>query len=162
MATEAGNREVDSPGVNLIPPVVFLACLLAGGLLELCLPTRMVMFSGLASLFLGLALGAAGFVFMAVAHERFKRIGTNVPPNRPATTLVVQGAYRFSRNPMYLGGSAIFIGIALAANSLWLLAAYLPLGLYLTLYVIPREEAYMTRAYGDDYRAYCRRVRRWI
>ena len=54
---------------------------------------------------------------------------------------------------MYLGGSLFFIGIALTAGSLWLLVAYPPLGLYLALYVIPREEAYMMRANGDDYQA---------
>ena len=99
---------------------------------------------------------------MTIAHEKFKRSGTNVPTNRPAIVIVVRGVYRFSRNPMYLGGSGFFLGIALIAGSLWLVAAYIPLGLYLGLYVIPREEAYMARAYGDDYRAYCRRVRRWI
>jgi protein-S-isoprenylcysteine O-methyltransferase Ste14 len=63
---------------------------------------------------------------------------------------------------MYLGGSAWFLGIGLLVGSLWMLAAYIPLGLYLSLYVIPREEAYMERTFGDTYGAYCRNVRRWI
>lgn len=98
---------------------------------------------------LALVIGGSGFTFMMVAHETFKRIGTNIATHQPATTFVVQGAYRFSRNPMYLGGSVWFFGIGLLAGSLWMLAAYIPLGLYLSFYVIPREEAYMERAFGD-------------
>lgn len=63
---------------------------------------------------------------------------------------------------MYVGGSVFFLGIGLAVGSLWLLAAYLPLGLYLSFYVIPREEAYMERIFGDEYRDYRRRIRRWL
>ena len=99
---------------------------------------------------------------MVVAHETFKRIDTNVPTNLPATTFVMQGAYRFSRNPMYVGGSAFFMGIGLMVGSLWMMAAYIPLGIYLSLYVIPREEAYMERTFGDEYKAYRSRVPRWL
>ncbi|MDJ0885335.1 MAG: isoprenylcysteine carboxylmethyltransferase family protein [Desulfobacterales bacterium] len=162
MITLAIRREQDSPGVNLMPPVIFFSCLITGSLLEFLIPIGFFLQASPLLLVAGLLLGGFGFVFMLTAHTTFERIGTYVHTNRPATTLVTQGAYRFSRNPMYLGGSAFFLGIALTAGSLWLMAAYLPLGLYLALYVIPREEAYMTRAYGDGYRAYCRRVRRWI
>jgi len=152
----------DSPGVNLMPPKVFYACLLLGGLIELIIPTDFPLLAEPLRLFLGCGLGAAGFVFMLAAHETFKRIGTNVPTNLPATTFVVRGAFRFSRNPMYVGGSAFFWGIAIIVDSLWMVAAYLPLGVYLSMYVIPREEAYMQRAYGDAYRQYRRNVRRWL
>jgi protein-S-isoprenylcysteine O-methyltransferase Ste14 len=145
-----------------MPPTVFYACLILGGVLEFLFPHDFFILSKPVRLVLGLGLGGAGFVFMLIAHEKFKRIGTNVPTNLPATTFVLQGAYRFSRNPMYVGGSAFFLGIGLLVDSLWMLAAYLPLGLYLWLYVIPREEAYMERVFGDEYRTYCRRVRRWL
>jgi protein-S-isoprenylcysteine O-methyltransferase Ste14 len=145
-----------------MPPTVFYACLILGGVLEFLFPHDFPILSKPVRLVLGLMLGGAGFVFMLIAHEKFKRIGTNVPTNLPATTFVLQGAYRFSRNPMYVGGSAFFLGIGLLVGSLWMLAAYLPLGLYLWLYLIPREEAYMERVFGDEYRTYCRRVRRWL
>jgi protein-S-isoprenylcysteine O-methyltransferase Ste14 len=60
---------------------------------------------------------------MVIAHEKFKSLGTNVPTNLPATIFVIQGSYRFSRNPMYIGGSAFFLGIGLMVGSLWMLAA---------------------------------------
>ena len=162
LATTSYRVEHDSPGVNIMPPTVFYACLILGGVLEFLFPNDFPILSKPVRLVLGLGLGGAGFVFMLIAHEKFKRIGTNVPTNLPATTFVLQGAYRFSRNPMYVGGSAFFLGIGLLVGSLWMFAAYLPLGLYLWLYFIPREEAYMERVFGDEYRAYCRRVRRWL
>ncbi len=162
LATTSDRVEHDSPGVNIMPPTVFYACLILGGVLEFLFPHDFPMLSKPVRLVLGLGLGGAGFVFMVMAHEKFKSIGTNVPTNLPATTFVFQGAYRFSRNPMYVGGSAFFLGIGLMVGSLWVFAAYLPLGLYLWLYVIPREEAYMERGFGDEYRTYCRRVRRWL
>ena len=162
LATTSDRVEHDSPGVNIMPPTVFYACLMLGGVLEFLFPHDFSILSKPVRLVLGIGLGGAGFVFMVIAHEKFKSIGTNVPTNLPATTFVLQGAYRFSRNPMYVGGSAFFLGIGLMVGSLWMLAAYLLLGLYLWLYVIPREEAYMERVFGDEYRAYCRKVRRWL
>ena len=162
LATEADRVEHDSPGVDFMPPTVFFACLILGGVLEFMMPLDFPMISRLARIVLGLLIGGAGSAFMMIANEKFKSTSTNVPTNLPATTFVEQGAYCFSRNPMYLGGSAFFLGIGLVAGSLWLLAAYLPLVFYLALYVIPREEAYMERAFGDEYRSYCRRVRRWL
>jgi protein-S-isoprenylcysteine O-methyltransferase Ste14 len=162
LAINANRIDQDSPSVNLMPPAVFSACLILGGILEFLFPTKLPLLSSYMRVTVGLAVAGAGFAFMMAAHELFKRIGTHVPTNLPASTLVVRGAYRFSRNPMYVGGSAFFLGIGLMVGSWWMLAAYLPLGLYLALYVIPREEAYMTRVFGDQYRAYCRNVRRWI
>ncbi len=162
LATVVNNFEQDSPGVNIMPPKVFYTCLILGALLEFIIPSDFPFLEKPLRIVLGLGLGTTGFTFMMLAHEKFKRIGNNVPTNLPATTLVVHSAYRFSRNPMYVGGSAFFLGIGLAVGSLWMMASYLPLGLYLSFYVIPREEAYMDRRYGDAYRAYSRQVRRWL
>ena len=162
LVTTADKVEHDSPGVNIMPPAVFYACLILGGILEFVFPQDFPVLTRTVRIVLGVVIGAAGFTFMAIAHEKFKRIGTNVPTNLPATTFVIQGAYIVSRNPMYVGGSVLFLGIGLAIGSLWMLVAYIPLGLYLSLYVVPREEAYMARVYGDAYRTYCSRVRRWL
>ncbi|MCP4709983.1 MAG: isoprenylcysteine carboxylmethyltransferase family protein [Planctomycetes bacterium] len=161
-STTVDNVKHDSPGVNIAPPAMFLACLILGGVLEFLFPHSFPILTITIRIVAGLVIGGAGFAIMGIAHGRFQRIGTNVPTNQPATTLVISGAYRFSRNPMYLGGSVFFLGIGLIAGSLWMLASYLPLGFYLVLYVIPHEEAYMERVFGEDYRAYCRHVRRWL
>jgi len=162
LATVAERSGPDSPRVNIMPPAVFYACLITGGVLEVVFPLDFPLLSKLVRIILGIAIGGAGFAFMGIAHETFKRSGTNVPTNQPATVFVARGAYRLSRNPMYVGGSAFFLGIGLAIGSLWMLAAYLPMGLYLALYVVPREEDYMERVFGDKYREYRHSVRRWL
>jgi len=162
METVVDRFDQDSPGVNIMPPSIFLACLITGGVLEILSPRDIPVIPTLLRVIFGVGLGSVGFAFLMLAHERFKRIDTHVPTNLPATTLVVQGVYRYSRNPMYLGGSAFFIGMGLALGSLWMLAAYIPLWLYLALYVIPQEEAYMTRRFGESFQTYCSQVRRWI
>ncbi len=155
-------REGDSPGVRLMPPAVFACCLVCGGILEWFFPQNLSFLNHPLCMGAGVFVGGGGFFFMWAAHEKFKRAGTNVPTHLPATVFVVQGAYRYSRNPMYLGGVAFFMGLGLAAASPWLITAGLPLISYLNYYVIPREEAYMKRAFGKDYQAYCSETRRWL
>lgn len=152
----------DSPGVHLMPPTVFWACLIAGAVLEWLFPLQFPVLSVPVRVAVGGLLGGAGFAFMIAAHETFQRSGTAVPTNQPAACFVVRGSYRFSRNPMYVGGSAFFFGIGLIAGSLWILACYLPLALYLARYVVPREEAYLERRFGEEFRRYRRSVRRWV
>jgi protein-S-isoprenylcysteine O-methyltransferase Ste14 len=88
--------------------------------------------------------------------------GSNVPTNRPTTLIVEHGPYRFTRNPIYLGMFLGQIGLAIAFNSLWSLMTLVPFALVIRYGVVAREEAYLTRKFGDAYRGYCSRVRRWL
>ncbi|GAA0790380.1 methyltransferase family protein [Marinobacterium sediminicola] len=99
---------------------------------------------------------------MAVAH--FVRVGTTVHPHCPekSSHLVVRGIYRYSRNPMYL--SLVLMLVAWALYLGWVLS---PLGwalfvLWMTRFQIRPEERILARLFGDEYRDYCRRVRRWL
>jgi protein-S-isoprenylcysteine O-methyltransferase Ste14 len=92
----------------------------------------------------------------------FRLADTGIYPNQPATSIVARGPYRFSRNPMYVGLTALNLGVALVANSLWMVAA-IPVVLWLlTVLVIRREEAYLSSAFGETYAEYRRSVRRWL
>jgi protein-S-isoprenylcysteine O-methyltransferase Ste14 len=84
------------------------------------------------------------------------------PGNRPTTTIVESGPYRFTRNPIYLGMFLGLIGLAIAFNDLWLLVTLLPFALVIRYGVVAREEAYLERKFGDVYRGYRSRVRRWL
>lgn len=76
---------------------------------------------------------------------------------------MIAGPYRFTRNPMYLGFTCIYLGIALCANSLWpLLALALVVLPLMHWFVIRREERYLERTFGAPYREYRQTVRRWI
>lgn len=151
----------DSPGVTFIPPIPYLLCLITGGAVEYFIPSDFPLPRS-ARLALGLTLGAAGFWFMAWGRGMFHKQRTSEKTFKPATALVVVGAYQYSRNPMYVGMTGLLLGIGLAAGSLWLLLAGLPFCVFIMRYVVPREEAYMHRRWGEAYLDYCRRVRRWL
>jgi protein-S-isoprenylcysteine O-methyltransferase Ste14 len=90
------------------------------------------------------------------------RAGSNVPTNRPSTAIVQAGPYRFTRNPIYLGMFLGQIGLAVGFNSLWLLMMLVPFALVIRYGVVAREEAYLTRKFGEVYHGYCALVRRWL
>jgi protein-S-isoprenylcysteine O-methyltransferase Ste14 len=89
------------------------------------------------------------------------RAGSNVPTNLP-TTIVGSGPYRFTRNPIYLGMFLGLIGLAIAFDNLWMLMMLVPFALVIRYGVVAREEAYLERKFGDVYRGYRSRVRRWL
>ena len=90
------------------------------------------------------------------------RAGSNVPTRLPTTTIVETGPYRFTRNPIYLGMVLGLIGLAIGFNSFWLLVTLVPFALVIRYGAITREEAYLERKFGDVYRRYRARVRRWL
>jgi len=90
------------------------------------------------------------------------RAGSNVPTKLATTTIVETGPYRFTRNPIYLGMFLGLVGLAIAVDSLWLLAMLAPFALLIRRGVVAREEAYLERKFGDVYRRYRVRVRRWL
>jgi protein-S-isoprenylcysteine O-methyltransferase Ste14 len=110
----------------------------------------------------GGGLVALGLGVITLAVRAFRDAGTNVETPKPATTLVTDGIYACSRNPMYVAHALLFAGIGVLANSGWLallLVAYVAL---LRVGVIAREERYLERKFGAPYRAYRTRFGRWL
>jgi len=103
-----------------------------------------------------------GLVLFAAGVRNFSRASTPLPTNRPARVLVTTGIYRWTRNPIYLGFLLAYGGIGVAALSPWILILTLPLAVTVRYGVVAREEAYLERRFGDAYRDYRRRVRRWL
>lgn len=96
------------------------------------------------------------------AAGRFAKAGTPMVPVKPATALVTDGPFRYSRNPMYVSLTLGYLGVTLLMNSFWPLVLLPTVLLTLRFWVIAREEAHLTEVFGDGYAAYCRRVRRWF
>jgi protein-S-isoprenylcysteine O-methyltransferase Ste14 len=90
------------------------------------------------------------------------RAGSNVPTSMPTTTIVDTGPYRFTRNPIYLAMMLALAGLAIAFDSLWILLTLVPFALVIGYGVVAREEAYLERKFGEAYRRYRARVRRWV
>ena len=150
------------PGAPLPPTLLFVAGFGLGWWLHRRLPFFIDGEGrGMAQTILGIVLLGFGAVVFAWGMRTF--FGrTGIMLQRPAATLVTRGPYAWSRNPQYVGFTAIYIGAALVSNMAWPLCL-LPLVLMaVVLAVILREEAYLRSRFGESYAAYCRRVGRWL
>lgn len=150
----------DKPGVIAPPPLIYLAALGAGFVLDALLPSASL--SNTLSVPLGIALIAAGVALQSSFVVAFIRAGTNIDPGKPTKTIVTTGPYRLTRNPGYLGMALIVSGIAVLAEALWIFAALAAAVVVVDRAVIAREESYLERKFGEEYTRYKARVRRWI
>jgi protein-S-isoprenylcysteine O-methyltransferase Ste14 len=145
------------------PPLLFLAALLLGFASDRLLSFPFTVPGGdpvhwtvaCSFILIGLALAAAGI-------RNFSRAARPVPTNEPTRALVTAGIHGWSRNPIYLGLFLLYGGIGIAAHSPSTLILMLPLAITVRYGVIAREEAYLDPRFGDAYRDYKARVRRWL
>ena len=149
----------DHAGVVVPPPLIYVAFFLAGLALQRYVP--MARLPGWTEL-LAAVLIMSWLVLTVWSFRRFWTSGTSMIPVRPATTLVIEGPYRLTRNPMYLGLLFLYLGVACWSGRTWplLLAPILVYVVHVT--VIGREERYLIRKFGDDYRRYQAMVRPWL
>jgi len=111
---------------------------------------------------LGIIFLALNFGFGLTALIGMVRVKTSPNPDRPSTTLVMSGPYRFTRNPMYFGLTLLFAGLLTFFQISWGLLL-IPLVIWLiTAWVIIPEEKYMQEKFGEEYLIYKSKVRRWI
>ena len=159
-------EDTGNAGVIARPPLIFLAVLILGFVMDHLVPLRFpisrigsahwisAMIAG-AMVLIGLWLASAGI-------RNFTRAATPVPTTQPAQALVTTGIHGYTRNPIYLGMFLVYAGIGLIVRSPWILNLMLPLALTIRYGVVIREEAYLERRFGDAYCAYKSRVRRWL
>lgn len=161
MSTDDSNR-IPHAGVNFPPPFYFVLGFLAGWLLHRLVPLRVPASESASMNTAGWILIVASVVLLIWAQITFLRHRTTVIPNRPASTMVTSGPYAYSRNPMYVSLTTLYLGLSLLTGMLWPIIL-LPLVLILlTALVIRREERYLDSAFGADYAAFRKRVRRWV
>ena len=142
------------------PPLVYLGSIALGVILHFVWPVSLLP-RGVSPRFgASVVLLAIGLFLFAV--RTFRAAGTPVPGNRPTTTIVRTGPYRFSRNPIYLAFSLLQLGIALWVNSLWLLVTLLAAVAVMAIVVIPKEERYLEARFPSEYPPYKGSVRRWL
>src|SRR5215813_3139233 len=151
----------DTAQVSIRPPLAWGLAVIAGLALNWLVPLPFLPVDLPAGW-----LGAIVFVFaLALAAWAIVTIttaGSNVPTNLPTTTVVETGPNRFTRNPIYLGMLLGLIGLAIAFDNLSLLMMLVPFALVIRYGVVAREETYLERKFGDVYRGYRSRVRRWL
>ncbi|MFN3545202.1 MAG: methyltransferase family protein [Thiobacillus sp.] len=149
------------PRTLILPPAPYAAALVGGWWLDrhvYALPLDWgTMTQPLGWLLIG--VGLALFIWTLVTFARHR---TTVNPYKAATSLCTGGPFRFSRNPIYLGDWFLLGGISLLMHTVWPLLFAPLIWLLLRYGVIRHEEAHLEARFGEDYRAYKARVRRWL
>lgn len=161
MTTPGTPPHPETAGVIAPPPIIFLAALVLGFIAQVLWPLPLLT-HGTAARIVGGILAAAGLALSAWVMRSFGRASTPVTPWKESRRLVVSGPYRFSRNPDYVGQALLTAGLALLLGAPWALLALPPALLLVRYGVIAREERYLERRFGDDYRRYRQQVRRWL
>jgi protein-S-isoprenylcysteine O-methyltransferase Ste14 len=157
-ATEEGTA-----GVIARPPLLILGALVLGAVADRVLPLPYpAPGPGLVHGVAGGVLAVIGVALAAAAIRGFVRAKTPVPTTEPTRALVTTGIHGRTRNPIYLGLLLAYFGIGIAARSPWILLLAVPLAVTIRYGVVAREEAYLERRFGDAYRHYKARVRRWL
>ncbi len=154
------HKTYEGPGLRIHPPVVYLlALLVAIGLNYLWPISFLPRWWGVV---LGIVVIALGAAIMPAVVSRFRRFRTAFDPHKPASALITDGPYRFSRNPAYIALTLWYLGLGPVLNNAWiLLLAILPV-LVMDQWAIPREERHLEERFGQDYVRYKARVRRWL
>jgi protein-S-isoprenylcysteine O-methyltransferase Ste14 len=148
--------------VHFPPPMVFVGLMGVAALVQWLVVRVTVPIAPLPRFVLAAIFGLPGIALTMSAHGLFKRSGQNPVPWMPSPELVLTGIYRFTRNPMYLGMTLVTIGIACAANDVWMIAAaFVGLVVVHVIAVLP-EEAYLGEKFGDAYARYKSKVRRYL
>jgi protein-S-isoprenylcysteine O-methyltransferase Ste14 len=153
----------DTAGVIAPPPLILAATIVFGLLLDWLLPAYVLVL--LLSLAERIAIGviliaaAAGISISAVRGFRFA--GTNPEPWKPSTALVTGGIFAWLRNPMYVGGTLLLIGLSILLASDWMLVLTVVFAIVLHYGVVKREERYLEAKFGDAYRRYRATVPRY-
>jgi protein-S-isoprenylcysteine O-methyltransferase Ste14 len=139
---------------------MYLGVLGLGLLFEWLRPTRLL--SWPVAVAVGSTIFIAGVVGLTAAIRTVWRAQTSVDPYKATTAIVTDGLFRFSRNPIYVSDTLLYVGLSLALNAWWALALTPALIWIMRVGVIAREEEYLERKFGDEYLRYKRQVRRWF
>jgi protein-S-isoprenylcysteine O-methyltransferase Ste14 len=155
------SQDTDNSNAIIHPPIAWALAFVAGLGVDWLYPLRFVPAS-VSGPWVGGAIFAIGLALAIWAIITIRKAGTRLEINKPTTTIVANGPYRFTRNPIYIGMFLGQIGLAIGFDSLWILAALVPFYLVIRYGVIAREEAYLERKFGNVYLGYKSRVRRWL
>lgn len=146
-----------------IAEVVFGIPFLAGAVLHFIIPLSLT--QGLfrqAFIIASIALIVIGIGFIILARREFARYGQPTDPGHPTSRVVKTGVFAISRNPLYLASIIVLLGIALALNILWALAALVVSTVICHYILIVPEENYLMAKFGEEYRDYTATVHRWL
>jgi protein-S-isoprenylcysteine O-methyltransferase Ste14 len=157
--TESAEKGAD---VRFPPPLVWVVGVVLGVVIDRFVMAAPFPISRVASLTIGAILLAIGAALPVSARLHFKRTGQSVRPWDPTPELIFEGPYRLTRNPMYVGLTVFEIGLGLVLNNIWVAALAAPALAAVHFIAVLPEERYLSGKFGEGYRNYLGRVRRYL
>jgi protein-S-isoprenylcysteine O-methyltransferase Ste14 len=152
----------DGAKVRFPPPLVFLGAIIAGVMVQrMATPLSLKVAPGI-RLAVGVPILVCGTSLVISARIWFTRTRQSPIPWRPTPELILQGPYRFTRNPMYVGVTLFVIGLGLTVNNLWISLFAAPALMAVHFIAVLPEERYLAEKFGESYRNLLARVRRYI
>ena len=144
--------------VRLPPPLPFLVAIAAGWLI----PGLRVHGQHGVRIALGALVLAGGLALVLAAFGLFRKTGQDPKPWMPSPELILQGPYKYTRNPMYVGMILVTLGVSALAGHGWIaVLAFAALAVVHYTAVLP-EERYLTAKFGSQYTQYKDSVRRYV
>ncbi len=159
-AGEKAPAQKDYPGVIALPPLILIAFIGVGVILHNLFPMHFI--HGPLRTIVGAIFLVYSVLIMSLAVLQMRKAGTNIDVRKPSMSVVTEGIYRFTRNPMYLSMALLMIAISVLVSNIWILILTLPFIIVMQKGVIEREERYLEGKFGIDYTTYKKRTRRWI
>jgi protein-S-isoprenylcysteine O-methyltransferase Ste14 len=150
----------DKAGVIIFPPLLYLLVLVTGIIISYFFPYHFIDFS--IALPIGIIITFLGIASLILAAKLFRKNKNPVNPSGSTQLIICTGIYKYTRNPMYLGLTTIFIGISTITNAWFSFILLFPLLMICQKGIIEREESYLARKFGNEYLDYQSKVRRWI
>jgi len=148
--------------VRFPPPLVFLVFIFLGIVFQRAVKSLTIPVGGAVRVTGGIALIAVSFCLFVPALVLFRRTGQHPRPWKPTPELIPNGPYRFSRNPMYVAMTLLVLGLGIAVNDLWV-SLFAPVALLAVHFIaVLPEERYLAEKFGESYRGYVARVRRYL
>ncbi len=157
-APEPGDRK--GAAVKFPPPLIFLIAIIAGFGIDFIWPIELI--DSVLLLYLGMVLCLLALYAVILLGLKFRREATSIEPWKPTTKIMTTGFYAYSRNPIYVAFCLIVIGIGLSLNSFWLLISFVPAVVIVFYTAIVKEENYLEEKFGEEYKKYKDKVRRWL
>ncbi len=143
--------------------VVFGIPFLAAIALQLAVPLSLPRgFLTAALILAGTGLIIVGVVLVVLARREFAQYGQPTDPGHPTSKVITTGVFSVSRNPLYLGGICILVGIALTIDLPWVLVLLLPAIVACHFVLVGPEETYLAAHFGEEYARYTATVHRWL
>jgi len=155
------DTQTSLPGIIAPPPLLYVGAFVIGCAVHAISPQPMIA-SGLAIRAGGALLLVASGASARWAFVTMRQFGTSASPRKQSVALSTSGPFAFSRNPIYLAMTGLYIGATALLNSWWPMLSLAPLLLLMHWGVVLREERYLLTQFGGVYSEYKATVRRWL